>query len=195
MVLFSIFAFALIYFETAEVYFWVYATGYFVASCKSTPDFPSLIYPYSCIPFSDWTEAMTTQGMKCGKHCSKYQIYLKCFFFFWYKWYKGVMDKNQNMYKCLSGGLRVWCAEQTGRRVKGWGAWTKHGNAVTRETACDSQGLILLIAQSYLITVWLQGILCSNWNIFLPRNKQKKKGYNCIISSAQVSFWILFGCE
>lgn len=35
-------------------------------------------------------------------------------------------------------------------------------NPVTRKTACDSQELILLIAQSYLITVCSQGILFLN---------------------------------
>ena len=38
----------------------------------------------------------------------------------------------------------------------------QHRNPVTRKTACDSQELILLIAQSYLITVCSQGILSLN---------------------------------
>lgn len=54
---------------------------------------------------------------------------------------------------------------------------------MTRETVCDSQGLILLIALSYLIMVCLQGIF--SLNIFFARAKQK--GIERTISSAQNS--------
>lgn len=45
----------------------------------------------------------------------------------------------------------------------------EHRNPLTRKTACDSQELILLIAQSYLITVWSQSILCADETFFTAK--------------------------
>lgn len=82
--------------------------------------------------------------------------------------------------KCLSGVLWAagWINRPAGLKVE---EHEQHRNPVTRKTACDSQELILLIAQTYLITVWSQGILCPKGNI--PRRKTNTPhAHRCIAS-------------
>lgn len=57
--------------------------------------------------------------------------------------------------KYSHGPIFVRCSEQTERRADGFGCSHKTLDPVIRKTPSDSQNLILLIAQSYLITVML----------------------------------------
>lgn len=60
---------------------------------------------------------------------------------------------------------------------------------MTRETVCDSQGLILLIALSYLIMVCLQGIF--SLNIFCKSKTKRDRMPNFLCAEfLNLGFWI-----
>lgn len=61
------------------------------------------IFMHSLHPL-EWNNDNTGDGM--WKTLFQISDLLEIFFFFWYKWYKLGIDKNQTMYKSLSGGLR-----------------------------------------------------------------------------------------
>lgn len=120
-------------------------------------------------PFPDWTHAVHEEHKRPSVNITEPNIR------FAWNW-SPTNDTREAKIKPKHARVLLardwWVGGQTGRWVKGWGARTKHRNAMTRETVCDSQGLILLIALSYLIMVCLQGIFFLN--IFLQ--EQTKKG-------------------
>lgn len=75
---------------------------------------------------------------------------------------------------------------QTGRWVKGWGARTKHRNPMTRETVCDSQGLILLIALSHLIMARLQAIFSLKLFFLQKQNKKATERTICLAQNSRM---------
>lgn len=132
-------------------------------------------------------------GMQFGQDRSKYEIYLR--FSEWMIWCTERRQRwNQNLHRFQVFVWKIECwwlnKQADGLKVE---EREEHRNPLTRKTACDSQELILLIAQSYLITVWSRGILCADETFFTAKQIRHISITACVVSSKQIYFTFFVG--